>query len=86
MSVEIVFPLIMGGNPTDEEIAAIAAAYSAYLSINGEIAVDNLSDYGVSGSLWSRSIKLRKSQDLAAARPLGSAGSWSLTQRIRARK
>jgi hypothetical protein len=85
MSVEDLLPMIIGGNPSDEEIAAITAAYAAYLAINGDKSVDNSSNDGISIELWAKSLIFAAYKGDGTILTGGSNSKWVSTHRIRAR-
>lgn len=73
-------PLSITGNPTGDEIAAIMAAYSLFVSQHGGNSVDNNL---LSSRLWERAERIDLTEISALT---GKMSSWSLTNRIRSRR
>ncbi|HMS24585.1 MAG TPA: hypothetical protein PKB15_02680 [Acidimicrobiia bacterium] len=79
MEVAPTSALTVSGNPTDDEIAAITAAYSYILSRPMDKSVDNPVH---NTNLWAKSLQ---GDTLQNSRLAGNMGSWVTAHRLRSR-
>ncbi|HQZ14319.1 MAG TPA: hypothetical protein PLT55_00540 [Acidimicrobiia bacterium] len=79
MEVEEFSPVCISGNPSEEELVAISAAYTSLLRSIVDKSVENVVE---NGALWANSSNNRVNQGSKYVGLAGSMQSWQQSLRI----
>ncbi len=82
MEIESFSPVCISGNPSEEELVAISAAYASLLNLIGDKSGENVVE---TGSLWAYSSKIRLGSGRRNVTLPGDIQSFQRNMRIAAR-